>query len=316
VQDYKDLIASWHNAKIATHVAYIFGFPFDTAESIREDVQRLQNELGVEQASFFMLTPIPGSRDHVRMAQSGECMNPDLNSYDSFHETVRHPNFAPGELDAAYRDAWKSFYSFDYMKDVLNRANPENYWNIFCDFLWYKNSALIEGGHPMIHGFFRLKDRTDRRPGFAVESRLRHFSRRFRELRSLARSWMSLVLEMEELWLQTRKRSEAEIRLLAEIKQLRMQLNRNLRSAELQLAHARARIHSPELRVPSRLALAFRNLNFRMAKRITYSRADLQLFWHRTCRPKMLLIRPDKVALHFLKDLQLFLLFVRDLARA
>jgi radical SAM superfamily enzyme YgiQ (UPF0313 family) len=316
VQDYKDLIASWHNAKIATHVAYIFGFPFDTAESIRGDVQRLQNELGVEQASFFMLTPIPGSRDHARMVQNGECMNPDLNSYDSFHETISHPNFAPGELEAAYRNAWKSFYSFDYMKDVLTRANPENYWNIFCDFLWYKNSALIEGGHPMIHGFFRLKDRTDRRPGFAVDSRLKHFSRRFRELRSLARSWIQLVLEMEELWLQTRKRSEAEVRLLAEIKQLRMQVNRNLRSAELQLAHARARIHFPELRVPSRLALAFRDLNFRMAKRITYSRADLHLFWHRTCRPKMLLIRPDKVVLHFLKDLQLFLLFVRDLARA
>src|SRR5208337_1748934 len=63
VQDYKDLIAAWHNAKIATHVAYIFGFPFDTPESIREDVRRLQEELEVEQASFFMLTPVPGSRD-------------------------------------------------------------------------------------------------------------------------------------------------------------------------------------------------------------------------------------------------------------
>ncbi len=175
VQDYRELISAWHNAKIATHVAYIFGFPFDTPESIREDVQRLQNELGVEQASFFMLTPLPGSRDHARMFQDGEPMSPDLNEYDSFHETIRHPNFAPGELEASYREAWKNFYSFDYMRDVLARANPENYWSIFCDFIWYKNSALIEGGHPMIHGFFRLKDRTDRRPGFAVESRFRHF---------------------------------------------------------------------------------------------------------------------------------------------
>lgn len=314
VQDYRELISAWHNAKIATHVAYIFGFPFDTPESIREDVRRLQSELGVEQASFFMLTPLPGSRDHARMLQDGEPMSPDLNEYDSFHETIRHPNFAPGELEASYREAWKNFYSFDYMREVLARANPENYWNIFCDFLWYKNSALIEGGHPMIHGFFRLKDRTDRRPGFAVESRFRHFLRRFRELRSLARSWASLVLEMEELWLQTRKRSEAEIRLLAEIQRLRQEVNRNLHSAELQLAHARVRMHFPELRVPSRLALALRNLNFRMAKRVTYSRADLQQFWKRA-RTKTLLARPDKVVLNFLKDVQLFLLFVRELAR-
>jgi radical SAM superfamily enzyme YgiQ (UPF0313 family) len=316
VQDYRDLIAAWHNAKIATHVAYIFGFPYDTPDSIREDVGRLQNELGVEQASFFMLTPIPGSYDHARMVQNGEGMNPDLNEYDSFHETIRHPNFKPGELFASYRDAWKSFYSFNYMREVLSRANPENYWNIFCDFLWYKNSALIEGGHPMIHGFFRLKDRADRRPGFAVESRFRHLIRRFRELRYLASSWISLALEMEELWLQTRKRSDAEKRLLAEIKKLRQDVNRNLHAADLQLAHARARIHFPELHVPSRMALAFRALNFQMAKRITYSRADLQLFWDKTRKRKMTWIRPHQVVLNFLKDAQLFLLFIRDMARA
>jgi radical SAM superfamily enzyme YgiQ (UPF0313 family) len=315
VQDYKSLIAAWHNAKIATHVAYIFGFPFDTPESIQEDVRRLQTELQVEQASFFMLTPIPGSRDHARMIEAGEHTNPDLNEYDSFHETLQHPNFAPGELSAAYRQAWKDFYSFDYMRDVLSRANPENYWNIFFDFLWYKNSALIEGGHPMIHGFFRLKDRTDRRPGYRVESHLRHYWRRFHEVRRLTREWMSLALEMEELWLQTRKRSEAEMRLLAEIKRLRKEVNRNLHSAELQLAHARARMHAPELRVPSRLGLAFRDLNFRITRQITDSRADLKLFWQRTWRRKTILLRPDKVVFHFLKDFQLFLLFVREMAQ-
>jgi radical SAM superfamily enzyme YgiQ (UPF0313 family) len=316
VHDYKDLIAAWHNAKIATHVAYIFGFPYDTTESIRQDVQRLQSELGVEQASFFMLTPIPGSRDHVRMVQQGEIINPDLNDYDSFHETIRHPNFAPGELEASYRDAWKNFYSFNYMREVLTRANPENYRSIFCDFIWYKNSALIEGGHPMMHGFFRIKDRTDRRPGFAVESRLKHFLRRYQEIRKLARNWLSLILEMEELWLQTRKRSDAEIRLLAEIQNLRNQGNRSLHTAELQMAHLRARLHFPELRVPSKLALTFRNLNFRMAKQITNSRADLQHFWHRTSRFKMFFVRPDRMILNFLKDVQLFVLFLRDLARA
>lgn len=314
-QDYRNLIAAWREARIATHVAYIFGFPFDTPESIREDVGRLQNELNVEQASFFILTPIPGSVDHARMVESGAYMHPDLNRYDSFHQITNHPNFAPGELEASYRSAWRDFYSFNYMRDVLLRASPEHYWSIFCNFIWYRNSAFIEGGHPMLHGFFRLKDRTDRRPGFAVESRVAHLLRRTREVRTLVREWVGLILEMEELWLQTRRRSDAEIRLLAEIKRLRQELNRNLRAAELQLAHARARMHFPEMRVPSRLALAFRGLNFDLTKRLVYSRADLQSFWKRSCRPRMLLFRPDKVLRNLLKDLQLFLLFVRDLAR-
>ncbi|MBN2338683.1 MAG: radical SAM protein [Acidobacteria bacterium] len=316
VEDYAQLIAAWHKAKVATHVAYIFGFPFDTPESLRSDVARLQDELQVEQASFFMLTPIPGSQDHARMVRSGEPMHPDLNDYDSFHETIRHPNFRPGELAASYREAWKNFYSFEHMRGVLRRANPENYRNIFFDFIWYRNSALIEGGHPMLHGFFRLKDRVDRRPGCVVESRRRHLLRRSREIRSTLRSWMSLTLEMEELWLQTRKRSEAELRLVAEIESLRGQLNRNLRAAELQIAHIRARMQFPELRVPSRLALALRNLNFGMAKRLTYSRSDLRQFWQRaTARPLRLLARPHRVVLNFLKDAQLFFLFLRDLAR-
>jgi radical SAM superfamily enzyme YgiQ (UPF0313 family) len=314
--EYKNLIAAWHEAKVATHVAYIFGFPFDTPLSLREDVRRLQQELHVEQASFFMLTPIPGSQDHAEMVASGEEMYQDLNDYDSFHETIRHPNFTPGELSESYREAWRNFYSFEYMKEVLSRANPENYWNILCDFLWYKNSALIEGGHPMLHGFFRLKDRTDRRTGYAVESRTQHFFRRAREVTQTLRSWTLLLLEMEELWLQTRIRSDAEKRLRLEIENLRKQVNRNLHAAELQLAHMRTRLHFPEIRVPSRLSLAFRDFNFSMSKRLTYSRKDLKLFWRRSLRPKMLFARPHKVAFNLLKDVQLFLLFVRDMARA
>lgn len=320
VQEYADMIAAWHKAKIATHVAYIIGFPFDTPESVERDVNRLKQELCVEQASFFMLTPLPGSQDHARMIEQGQYMEPDLNKYDSFHETTRHANFAPGEWYAAYRKAWRSFYSFDYMRNVLANAHPENYWNIFRNFIWYKNSVHIEGGHPMVHGFFRLKDRADRRPGFAIETRVRHFARRLRDIRRLAREWIALLLEMEELWLQTRKRSKAELRLVFELKRAREGVNRNLRTAELQLAYYRAKVHVPGLRVPSRLALAFRDLNFGLAKRVTYTRADVQRFWNTTWkrwrRRRILYIPPHKVFLHFLRDAQLLCLFAWALLRA
>lgn len=320
VQEYREMIAAWHEAKIATHVAYIIGFPFDTPESVEQDVNRLKQELCVEQASFFMLTPLPGSEDHARMTRNGDYMDPDLNAYDAFHETMRHANFAPGEWHGAYRKAWRSFYSFEYMKKVLTDAAPENYWNILRNFIWYKNSVHIERGHPMIHGFFRVKNRTDRRPGYAVESRFKHFSRRLREIRKLVRDWVALLLEMEELWLQTRKRSKAEVRLVFELKRARKEVQRNLRAAELQLAYYRAKVHVPELRVPSRLALSFRDLNFGLAKRVTYSREDIQRFWNSTWRRwhrrKIFLIPPHKVVLHFLRDAQLMCLFAAALLRA
>ena len=319
VQDYRDMIAAWHAEKIATHVAYIIGFPFDTAESVREDIDRLKSDLKVEQASFFMLTPLPGSQDHLQMVQTGQPIDPDLNNYDAFHETMPHPHLGPGEWTAVYRDAWSSFYSFDYIRQVLSEANPENYWNIFRNFIWYRNSVMIEGGHPMIHGFFRLKDRKERRRGFTVESRLMHLRRRLRDWSALARGWFTLMLEMEELWLQTRKRSEAELRLMVEVKRIRAEVHRNLHAAELQIAHIRAKAYFPGLRVPSRLALRLRNLNFGIAARITYSRADLQQFWLRTRlrlkHGQLLRIRPLKIAYALWRDTQLMLLFAIALAR-
>jgi len=319
VQEFKDMISTWHAAGIVTHAAYIIGFPFDTPESVHADVATLKNELKVEQASFFMLTPIPGSQDHARMLREGAYMDPDLNKFDSFHETTPHPNFAPGEWYAAYQKAWSSFYCYDYMRETLARATPENYWGIFRNFIWYKNSALIEGGHPMLHGFFRLRDRCDRRPGFSVESRVKHFSRRFKELRHLAREWISLLLEMEELWLQTRKRSEAEIRLVTELKRIRKEANRSLRAAELRLAYLRTKAHVPDLGIPSNLAFVLHDFNLALAKRVTYSRSDLRRFWNRTWkswrRRQIFRIHPHRIVLNFVRDIQLLVMFMRELMR-
>ncbi|HSW38932.1 MAG TPA: hypothetical protein VLL97_05510, partial [Acidobacteriota bacterium] len=103
--------------------------------------------------------------------------------------------------------------------------------------------------------------------------------------------------------------------LRTEIENMREQLNRNLHAAELQLAHIRARLHFPEIQVPSRLSLAFRDLNFRMTKRLAYSRGDLKNFWGRTGKLKLIFAHPRKAFLNLLKDIQLFLIFMRDLAR-
>ena len=49
-------------------------------------------------------------------------------------------------------------------------------------FFWYKNAALIEKQHPMVAGFFRLKDRKVRRTGYAVESIPAHYWKRAKEI--------------------------------------------------------------------------------------------------------------------------------------
>ncbi len=223
-QDYANLIETFHGHNIATHVGFIIGFPFDTPESIQEDVHRLMHEIKVDQASFFMLTPLPGSMDHFHMKQAGAYMDPDFNNYDSFHQTTINPNFPEGTWTKTYRDAWITFYGKENMKRILARASEFTYWRIFMNFIWYKTAAIIEKEHPMITGFFRLKDRTSRRATFPMESRLQYAIRRTKEIKNILKGYWNLFLEMEEIWLATRLRSEREKKIVEEFRALRARI--------------------------------------------------------------------------------------------
>jgi hypothetical protein len=314
VQDYHNLIQAWHKAQVSTHVGYIIGFPHDTEESVREDIERLMREVQPHRASFFMLVPLPGSRDHKEMVEAGHPMDADYNRFDSFHATMPHPNLSRESWTRAYRNAWRSFYSFENMKAVLSRADPDNYWDILKNFYWYKNSALNEGAHPMITGFFRIKDRLSRRPGFEREGRLAHARRRIPEIYHYLRELLKLTLEMEELWLQTRKRSETERRVLEEIERIRQEVRRSLKVSELQAGFERAKARIPSLRVPSRLSLAWQRFSLFQASRLRLSRRDLEIYWGDLAgalrRGRLtVLLRFDRIWLNILREARLALEF-------
>ncbi len=274
--DYGNLIDAWHAADIATHVGFIIGFPFDTFESIARDIERLKNDIKVDQASFFMLTPIPGSMDHLHAVQNGVPIDMDLNRYDSFHPTIDHPNMSREQWSQAYEQAWQTFYNFENMRNILQRATPRMYWNVFKNLVWYKSAAILEGNHPMMTGFFRLKGRTARRPGYPIEPPLAYLRWRVPEVLRYLKAGVHFMLELEELWLQTRKRSEREQRLLEALASIRGEMLHNAGIEELQLAYARAK-----LEVPSRIRLALSQCNICSIGRIT-SRAELRQFWHHT----------------------------------
>ena len=201
------------------------------------------DEVGPDQASFFMLTPLPGSHDHREMKKRGEWMDPDFNKRDSFHATIEHPRMTADEWTEAYEDAWKAFYSKENMIKTLARWTnaPKNYWNLMSIFFWYKNAALIEKQHPMVAGFFRLKDRKTRRSGFAVDSLPVHVWKRSKETTALLITWAKFLKEMEEVWLQTRKRSETEERWIEQIQKIQTDIWQALKIGEIQNLYTSAK---------------------------------------------------------------------------
>jgi radical SAM superfamily enzyme YgiQ (UPF0313 family) len=205
--DFRDMVARWHAHGVVCHVGYIIGFPNDTYDRVMEDVRTLRDVLEVDQASFFMLTPLPGSRDHRSALESGVPLEPDYNAFDSFHATAPHPRMSAEQWRRAFHDAWREFYSFEQMRRSLQRQNPHTYWAVLKNLIWYR-AAMAEGAHPMITGFVRLKDRRSRRPGLPIEGRWRFFRQRAREIGRMTREYAKICLEMQDLWLATRIRRQ------------------------------------------------------------------------------------------------------------
>ena len=205
--DYRTMVDAWHERGIACHVGYIIGFPFDTPESVREDVRRLRDEMAVDQASFFMLMPLPGSEDHAELARRGAWMESDYNLFDSFHPTTHHPRMSASEWFASFREAWRDFYTVSAMKAILGRANVRTYWGLFKNFAWYKYATDVENTPPMLCGFFRLKSRKERRPGLPIEPLWRHVRARAIERIRWVRGVAGLYFELQEVWLATRSRA-------------------------------------------------------------------------------------------------------------
>ncbi len=167
IQDFKILWDQCHELGIAVHAGYIIGFPHDTPESIQADVESLF-EVGVDQASFFMLTPLPGSEDHARAVAAGVDMDPDLSKRDSFHVVMDHPRMSRDQWFAAYQKAWRSFYRVRNMIAALKRCDSRKFRRgLMRNFLWYRWSFATERTHPMIAGLYRFRDLADRKPGSA-----------------------------------------------------------------------------------------------------------------------------------------------------
>jgi hypothetical protein len=274
VEEYRSIIKEWHDAGVLVHAGYIIGLPWDSKEQVAEDMRFLMDEVGPDQASFFMLTPLPGSHDHREMKKRGDWMDPDFNKRDSFHATIKHPLMSAEEWTQAYENAWKVFYSKENM--ILNLARwtdkPKNYWNLMSIFFWYKNAALIEKQHPMVAGFFRLKDRKNRRPGFAVDSIPVHLWKRSKEITALLITWAKFLKEMEEVWLQTRKKSETEERWLEQIQKIQADVWQALKIGEIQKLYNNAKETLPER------ARALLDPLEDLSSRVVYSRSDLNRF--------------------------------------
>src|SRR5260370_6553587 len=129
---------------------------------------------------FFMLTPLPGSKDHQEMYQRGERMEADTNKYDAEHATADHPRMSASEWQDIYQRAWHLYYSPSHIETLIKRAVASGMRSrrMTSMIFFFYGSHAFEHVHPLQGGAIRRKPPTQRRPEFPRETILTFFARR------------------------------------------------------------------------------------------------------------------------------------------
>jgi hypothetical protein len=173
ITEYRIMLQKWRQHGAITYAGYILGFPGDTKESIKRDIEIIKRELPLDILEFFFLTPLPGSEDHKGLSAKGVWMDPDMNKYDLNHRVAHHSRMSDAEWEEAYRAAWETYYTPEHIRTILRRAaaNPlGRLKTTLSTILWFYLAMMYEGVHPLEAGAFRLKFRRDRRQSLGRES--------------------------------------------------------------------------------------------------------------------------------------------------
>jgi radical SAM superfamily enzyme YgiQ (UPF0313 family) len=200
ITEYRKMLLAWKHAGVITYAGYILGFPGDTPDSVREDIEILKRELPLDILEFFCLTPLPGSEDHKTLWQKGVWMDPDMNKYDLEHVTTVHPRMSCEEWDEVYRAAWSAYYTPAHKLTILRRAAAAGMGmsRLLSVLFVFSVAFAVEKLHPLQFGAFRLKYRLDRRPGYPIEPAWAFYPKYLWEIVSkhvqLGKHWIELSL--------------------------------------------------------------------------------------------------------------------------
>jgi radical SAM superfamily enzyme YgiQ (UPF0313 family) len=130
VEEYARVIARIHSYGIAVQAGIVFGFDHDTPSIFGETLDFLESA-GVQNATFNILTPYPGTRLYQRLEQEGRILTRDWGRYNGRADVVFQPRqMSPEELLEGYRYANRRFYSAGSISRRLSHSPVGLWWTL------------------------------------------------------------------------------------------------------------------------------------------------------------------------------------------
>ena len=142
VEDYASIISRVHAHGIAVQAGIVFGFDQDN-QAIFKDTLDFLEEAGVQNATFNILTPYPGTPLFQRLEAEGRILTKDWRKYNGRADVAFQPKqMSVDELLAGFRYANKRFYSLPSIVKRLRRSPVQIGWvlplNLLYAFSWAK----------------------------------------------------------------------------------------------------------------------------------------------------------------------------------
>jgi hypothetical protein len=142
-----------------------------------------------------------------RLFRAGAPLDDDLNKYDLNHVTATHQKMSADDWNKVYWLAWQRYYTMEHIDTVLRRiaSTGANASNALFLITWFKGAIDLEKVHPLESGFFRLKFRTDRRPGLPIEPIWTFYPRYWSETVVKVARRATLYLRLRMIYLRIRR---------------------------------------------------------------------------------------------------------------
>jgi radical SAM superfamily enzyme YgiQ (UPF0313 family) len=130
VEEYAEIIRRIHAHGIAVQAGIVFGFDNDTPGIFDETLDFLEQN-GVQNATFNILTPFPGTRLFQRLEAEGRILSYDWGKYNSRSDVVFRPkNMSGADLLAGFQRAVRRFYSASSILKRLSRSPVGLCWTL------------------------------------------------------------------------------------------------------------------------------------------------------------------------------------------
>lgn len=153
---YAQIVELCERHGILTHFSNIIGFPGDTGETVKEHLETLRS-MNPSLASFYILTPIPGTEQYGDFLARGLIYESNLDRFDGIHPTWHHDHFSPRRLQRLLFDCYRNFFGY---KEFLGSTGLAKGTSFDFDYLgtWlFTRLQAYHETHPMSGGVWRVK---------------------------------------------------------------------------------------------------------------------------------------------------------------